>query len=303
MIELSMFGFRALWSPYFIFFTAIALCGYLFITSNKREINKGLKQTSMRQKILFILGLSLFYFSLGGPLDLLGHLVFSAHMTQMAAAFILTIPLMMYGAPSWIYDKIYQTKVIGGIFRFLTKPLISLLLFNGFFSLYHLPLIFDVVKQSEALHATFLVVLTILSITMWWPLFHKLENEPQLEGIKKIGFIFANGMLLTPACALIIFATGPMYETYSSLDAWLQALSLCVPADVLVNLNLTTTDVFDWIPILEDQQLGGVIMKIMQEFVYGSLIAYVFFDLVKDGKKTVEEPLYVKQMRESREMS
>ncbi|GAA3323003.1 hypothetical protein GCM10020331_045130 [Ectobacillus funiculus] len=34
-------------------------------------------------------------------------------------------------------------------------------------------------------------------------------------------------------------------------------------------------------PVVEDQQTGGVIMKIIQEIVYGTVIGYVFFS---DGR-------------------
>jgi putative membrane protein len=30
--------------------------------------------------------------------------------------------------------------------------------------------------------------------------------------------------------------------------------------------------------LLEDQQLGGVIMKIIQEIIYGCVLGYVFFE-------------------------
>jgi len=35
--------------------------------------------------------------------------------------------------------------------------------------------------------------------------------------------------------------------------------------------------VFEWLPSVDDQQLGGVIMKIVQEIVYGIALAHAFF--------------------------
>ncbi|UOQ94008.1 cytochrome c oxidase assembly protein [Halobacillus shinanisalinarum] len=34
---------------------------------------------------------------------------------------------------------------------------------------------------------------------------------------------------------------------------------------------------FPWFTDLQDQRLGGIIMKVVQEFSYGTVIAYVFF--------------------------
>ena len=51
-----------------------------------------------------------------------------------------------------------------------------------------------------------------------------------------------------------------------------------VPPDVLVNLNLSGPEMFNLLPVLYDQQTGGVIMKVLQEIIYG-----VFFIPDIDG--------------------
>jgi len=97
-----------------------------------------------------------------------------------------------------------------------------------------------------------------------------------LSGLKKIGYIFADGVLLTPACALIIFADKPLYATYYDPQMWMKSLALCVPAGTLASLNLTGPEMFFSIPLLYDQQLGGVLMKIIQEIIYGTVLFFVF---------------------------
>ncbi len=114
--------------------------------------------------------------------------------------------------------------------------------------------------------------------------------------LKKVGYIFADGILLTPACALIIFADSPMYLTYSDPKAWAEALQLCVPPSTLATLNLSGPEMFNSMPLIHDQQLGGVIMKIIQEIVYGVVLAQVFFSWyqkdVEAGKKEEETSMY-----------
>ena len=46
----------------------------------------------------------------------------------------------------------------------------------------------------------------------------------------------------------------------------------------LLALLLTGPDMFHTLPLLEDQQLGAILMKIIQEIVYGSILAVVVFD-------------------------
>jgi len=171
------------------------------------------------------------------------------------------------------------------VFAFFTKPLIALILFNGLFSIYHLPIVFDYVKMSVALHTLYTVALFIFALFMWWPLLNTMPDGKKLGGLRKIGYIFADGILLTPACGLIIFASAPVYATYSDASAWIQAMELCVPTGTLQQLNLTGPELFSSMPILEDQQLGGVIMKIIQEIVYGYILALVFFEWARKERE------------------
>ncbi len=113
-----------------------------------------------------------------------------------------------------------------------------------------------------------------------------------MQPLLKIGYIFANSVLITPACALIIFAPEPLYATYTQGGAWMQAMSLCVPGNVLQGLapGLTGPEMFTPISTLEDQQLGGIIMKIMQEFTYGAILAVVIFSWFR-GESNKIDPL------------
>ena len=51
---------------------------------------------------------------------------------------------------------------------------------------------------------------------MWWPMLNPLPEYQTLSDIKKLGYMFANGILLTPACALIIFDGTVVCNVYGS---------------------------------------------------------------------------------------
>ena len=112
---------------------------------------------------------------------------------------------------------------------------------------------------------------------MWWPIITDIKKYDILSGPLKIGYIFANGVLITPACALIIFASEPLYTTYSDPSAWLNMLALCVPTSTLSSLNISGPELFSSMSLLHDQQLGGVLMKVIQEIVYGFILAKIFY--------------------------
>ena len=277
MNNLWIFGFEALWSPIFLSMMILVLVAYFLIIGKYRSYIPHAEKVSKKQQFYFVTGIVLLYLVKGGPIDLLGHIIFSAHMTEMAILYTVVPPLLLLGLPNWLLERVIQVRVVRLLLSTVGKPLVALLLFNALFSIYHLPVVFDAVKQSYIGHPIFLAILFVSALLMWWPVLNPLPDHQTLSEIKKIGYMFANGMLLTPACALIIFASTPLFATYTDPQSWMKAMELCVPADTLSSLQLTGPDFLGWIPVLEDQQTGGVIMKIIQEIVYGTVIGYVFF--------------------------
>ncbi|KMJ58502.1 cytochrome C oxidase assembly protein [Bacillus sp. LL01] len=286
--NLDMFGFQALWSPYLLVTTILITFVYFYITGKGRHRFNDSEEISNKQRAFFLSSMILFYLVKGSPVDLLSHLMLSAHMTQMAILYLVIPPILLMGMPAWVLRKAINLPVVKPVFRFISKPLIALLVFNVLFSLYHIPVVFDTIKVDMVYHTAYMSVMFVGAFIMWWPLVNPLPEEQRLSGIKKIGYIMADGMLLTPACALIIFADQPLYATYSEMTAWLAALELCVPAGTLAGLDLGGPELFNALPLVEDQQLGGVIMKIIQEIMYGSILAYVFFGWAKREREKDE---------------
>ncbi|MBB6443712.1 cytochrome c oxidase assembly factor CtaG [Bacillus benzoevorans] len=288
-MTLDVFGFRALWSPYFFIAVVLFTISYFVLTIKYRYLFKESKPLTFSQGMLFISAMILLYVIKGSPLDLMGHIMFYAHMIQMAFLYLLIPPILIVAIPAWVWQKIWSVRFLKGLFTFFTKPLLALILFNGMFSLYHMPLIFDLVKTDMWLHAAYTSVLFLFSLFMWWPLLNKIEKLQTLSGLKKVAYIFASGVLLTPACALIIFNDQPMYAAYSDPEAWMEAMQLCVPAGTLANLNINGPEMFASMSLLHDQQLGGVLMKIIQEVIYGAMLARVFYEWYRSDQKEAEE--------------
>jgi putative membrane protein len=285
MASLNMFGFVALWSPFFFMSLLVITWLYFMMVGpwRSRFTNEG--PATRKQKAFFVTGIVLLYICKGSPIDLLGHLVFTAHMIQMAVLNLIIPQLLILGIPNWMFERMFRKKALKRTVKFFTKPLISLILFNGLFSFYHVPFIFDIVKTNALLHAAVTTLIFVTALMMWWPLVNKLSDWQTLTGIKKIGYIFANGILITPACALIIFADTPLYATYYDPRAWIKALELCVPAGTLASLDLTGPEMFMSMPIIHDQQLGGVLMKIIQEIVYGAMLFFIFIEWYKKERE------------------
>nr|WP_263328144.1 cytochrome c oxidase assembly factor CtaG [Neobacillus sp. Marseille-Q6967] len=300
MLTLDIFGFKALWSPYFFLCLLAITAAYFLLTITFRNKFTNSEPLTVKQAGLFILSMVLIYAIKGSPLDLMAHLMFYVHMINMATLVLVIPPLFIFGIPVWVWRKLFSNKVIHSLFTFFTKPLIALILFNGLFSIYHIPMIFDRVMQSFWLHAGYSLLLFILAIFMWWPLINPVPEHQRLSGLRKVGYIFADGILITPACALIIFADTSLYATYSDPDVWAQVMSLCVGPGTFAGLNISGPSLFSSMSLVHDQQLGGVLMKIIQEIVYGVILGHVFFEWYrKDQAESEPENELIKQLKPS----
>ncbi|HLR80323.1 MAG TPA: cytochrome c oxidase assembly factor CtaG [Bacillota bacterium] len=290
--KLQIFGFRALWSPYFLIFVLMLGVVYYLITGPYRHKFGGIDKPTGKQKLFFYMGLVILYIIKGSPIDLLSHIMLTAHMVQMVFLYLVFPIFIIKGIPAWLWEKFINLKGVKPVFNLLTKPLVALLSFNVLFSLYHMPVIFDFSKSSKLAHAVILLILLFAAFLMWWPLMSPIKRYDTLKPLLKMAYLVASAAIITIACALIIFASSPVYEAYTSEGAWIQAMSICVPSDVLdgIAVSISGPEMFSPLSILYDQQLGGIVMKFMQEIIYGIIIAKTFFSWF--SKKNMEsDPL------------
>lgn len=278
-LNLQIFGFRAMWSPYFFLFVLGLAVLYFLLTGPLRGKFGDVVKPTSAQQIFFYSGLVLLYLVKGAPVDLLSHIIMSAHMLQMAILYLLFPMLIIRGIPVWMFEKFIALPYINKVFKVVTIPLISLGMFSSLFTMYHIPLVFDFSKSSQVAHVSITLLLLLTAFIMWWPIVSPIKELSLQNPLLKMAYLLGNILMVSIACALIIFATEPLYTAYTSDGAWLQSLSLCVPGDVLSGISgsLSGADMFSPLSAKDDQQLGGIIMMFAQQIIFGFVIAWVFF--------------------------
>ncbi|TLS51233.1 cytochrome c oxidase assembly factor CtaG [Paenibacillus antri] len=276
MFGLVGISWTSMWSPVTLAaFVALALI-YLYITGPGRARFADSTPVPAAKKAWFVGGLAFLYVAFGSPIDLLGHMMFTFHMISMSFAYLVAAPMLLAGTPEWLLRPIGRIPGIKGL-KFLVNPIFTLLFFNIAFSIYHVPLVHDFVMLNFAVHTAYYVLLMLAALLMWFPVICPVSSLDKLEGFRKMGYIFANSVLLTPACALIIFSGTAMYVTYTDPMMWATAMGYCVPQGATALLEMFSgPQALGWMDALVDQRTGGVLMKIFQEIVYGSILVYVF---------------------------
>lgn len=278
MFGLEYFSFEERWSPLFLFFILALVIGYYYLIGPWKQRHAADEPlVTWTQKMWFLSGMVLFYLVQGGPLELLGHLTFLFHMTNMSISYLIVPPMIILGIPPFLWRKWFSSTKWHK-FEVLMHPIFTLVLFNMLFSVYHLPAVHDYVMTNYTLHRVYYALLLVTSFMMWWQVVDPLPESSRLNGVKKMAYVFTNGLLLTPACALIIFASSPLYATYNDPQVWAEAMGYCVSgnAQQLLDQFSTGPQLFNVLSPLEDQQAGGIIMKLVQEVMYGSILFYIF---------------------------
>ncbi|WP_096189425.1 cytochrome c oxidase assembly factor CtaG [Evansella halocellulosilytica] len=287
----STFSAWTIWTPELIIVLMMISALYFMITGPLRnKFSKDAEPVSTKRIVYFHLGLLAVYFGFGGPLYVLGHIMLSMHMLSMAIVYLIAPPLLLLGLPSWFFNFFAQFKWIRNFFLVVGYPILGLILFNALFSFYHMPSNFDNLLTNEGWHNVYQLGMLFAAAIMWWHLTPRLETRYELSELKKIGYMFANGALITPACALIIFAGSPLYATYTDPNTWAMAISYCIPpgADIPFEVFSGEQSIAPLSP-LHDQQLGGALMKVIQELVYGVAIGYIFKQWMTRDKSSRNE--------------
>ncbi|MCC2684528.1 MAG: hypothetical protein K0R75_1427 [Paenibacillaceae bacterium] len=248
-------GFTNLWSPAVLFFIVLLGVAYGLAVGKWRPFFQDSSPVSAKRQFSFYSALVLYYIAYGSPMNYMGHhFMFSFHMMQQTLAFLVVPPLVWLGLPAWLVKPALESRLVKPWYRIVFNPIVGVLTFNMIFSIYHIPLVFNYVYEVPWMHAAYHYVLLLTAFQMWYLVFCPVPDYDRLSSLQKMAFVFGMGVLITPACGLIIFAGKLLYPHYAE-----------VPLQ------------FTMLPLLEDQQLGGVVMKIMQEIVYGTVIGFIFF--------------------------
>lgn len=296
--NMQVFGWYALWNPDQMMLVVLLFGLYLlFMVGPLRPHIDGARAAKPQEIVAMASALLLFYIVQGSPFYLMSHMIFSLHMTHMAILYLLIPPLLIIGIPAWVYTYVFRFRPLRRLVDALSYPLVAIFLFNGLFSLYHLPPVFDFLNTHRTYHAMYAVLMFTAGWIMWWPILNPLPDRAELSHLRKVAYIFANGILLTPACAFLFLSETTLYQTYYEHGLWSEMIGFCLPPGTRSSVDLTALSIrqFNLMDPLEDQHLGGILMKIWQELIYAGFLILVFVRWFGESRKKdreIEQMIY-----------
>lgn len=206
-----------------------------------------------KQPILFLLGLTLVYFTMGSPLSAISHLSFSTHMIFMSIHYFIIPPLLLLGIPYSLFIQIENIPWIRWVENLFFPPTFALYTFALLFFMYHLSPILQAFSQYPLFHTIYMLLLLYLSFSIYWPVASPDPNQ-RLDVKGRKDYAVKSGLLLMPACSYFILM-GLLGGMFSLPAHFKISATLCLPS----NFDLTELLSFS-INSRIDQIVAGILM-------------------------------------------
>lgn len=258
------------WHPHpDVWLLVVALVGgYLFalVRLAPTRAPKDEPPVTRSQAAAFLVGVATLWLGADWPMhELSEDYLFSAHMVQHMLFSLVAPPLLLAGTPRWLLRTLLAPPWLMRAVRFVTRPLVALIFFNGVIVITHWPVLVDLSLRSELVHLAAHTVLVTSALAMWWPVVGPLPELPSLPEPAKMFYLFLQSVVPTVPASFLTFASTPIYSFYAA-------------APRLWGISAVT-----------DQRVGGLIMKIVGGALLWAVIAVIFFRWsAKEQRQEVE---------------
>jgi putative membrane protein len=185
--------------------------------------------------------------------DLAEGYLYLMHMTQHLLFTLVAAPLLIAGMPAWMLRVLLAPAPVRRVVRFVTRPLVALVVFNGVLLFTHWPAIVEASVGSEPIHLSLHVLIVASALVMWWPVMSPLPEMPSLSAPGQMIYLFLQSLAPTIPASFLTFGHTPLYPVYATFPRiW-------------------------GMSALTDQLIAGLIMKLVGGLLLWTVIAVIFF--------------------------
>lgn len=235
---------------------AVLAAGYAFALRRigPESVHPIERVATRRQILSFGTGLVALWVAADWPVhDLAEGYLYSVHMVQHLLISLVAAPLLLLGTPDWLQRRLLRPRVAFGAVRFLGRPIVALVVFNGVIALTHVPVVVDRSVRSEAAHFAVHAVLFGAALCMWMPVLGRLIELPRLSYPGRMFYLFLMSLVPTVPASFLTFGRTVLYPFYETVPRL-------------------------WgISALSDMRVAGLIMKLVGGFLLWGVIAWYFF--------------------------
>ncbi|HWH34133.1 MAG TPA: cytochrome c oxidase assembly protein [Acidimicrobiales bacterium] len=218
-----------------------------------RATRPGEVVVSRRQVAWLVAALATLWVAADWPVHDLGEeYLYSAHMVQHLLLSLVVPPMALLATPAWLARLLVGSGRGYRVLRRLARPVTATLIFNGMVVFTHWPAVVNASVANGLLHYGVHVLVVSASLLMWLLVAGPLA-ELRLSLPGQMGYLFLQSVIPTVPAGWLTFADGVVYRAY---DVVPRVFGLSVAAD---------------------QQMAGMIMKVVGGFYLWTIITVLFF--------------------------
>lgn len=225
-----------------------------------KAVAAGEQPITRRQKTWFVLALLVFWLAADFPMhDIAEKRLYSVHMVQHSLLMIVFPPMILLATPTWLGRLLIGQGTFKRFVYFWCRPAPALIV-NLFVSAFmHWAWVVNTSIEIGWLHYSVHLVAVFTSLMVWMCICGPIPELQATPPIKVVVIFFLSIIPTIPASFLTV-SEGVIYQGYDH-------------GPRLWGMN-----------IINDQQLAGVMMKVVTGFYLWGIIAVIFFKWSLGGK-------------------
>ncbi len=205
----------------------------------------------------YVAGILLFVIMTMSPIESLGMTyLFSAHMVQHIFFLLIIPPLLLAGTDAAFLNRVFSKSGWTTLGRMIFYPLVTWVLGIGTMWISHIPIVFEVMKHSQAMMAGQITASLILGYIFIWPVFAPIKFM-RLSPLESSLYLFSACVGCTVLGIFITFAPAGLYSSFfiggnpavgelitgkwgitSAVDQQMAGLIMWVPACIVYVTNI-----------------------------------------------------------------
>lgn len=215
-----------------------------------KAVGEGERAVTRRQVGWFFSGVVVLWLASEWPIhDIAEERLYFVHMVQHLLLAYVAAPMFLLATPTWLARLVVGE---GRWLRHLCHPVVAAVLFNAVTVFLHWQNTVNTSVENGAVHYGLHLLLVFAALLMWMPVCGPVP-ELRLSLPGQMIYLFLMSIVPTVPAAWLTFAEGAVYSAYD------------IP-ERLWGLSVTT-----------DQQIAGLIMKLVAGFYLWGIIVLLFF--------------------------
>ena len=231
----------------------IALGGYAVRVIGPKVVPAGEPVVTGKQKAAFLAAVAVLWISSDWPVhDIAEQYLYSVHMVQHLLITLVAAPLFLLATPEWLARLIFLDEGRGAaVLRWFSKPVVAGVVYSSLTALTHWSAVVNASVENGVLHYSLHLALFASSLLMWNAVVGPMP-EHRLSVPQQMIYLFIMSIIPTVPSGWLTFAEGVVYSAYDDPDR-----------------------LWD-VSAVDDQQVAGMIMKIVAGFYIWGIILVKF---------------------------